>query len=159
MNKQVLTQLDKILALVDSNHEGEAAAAVRMARQMLANENLSFGDLARAAQEQRQKPKLNIPRGFLSVPQSQLEKEITELRQQLDDQRVEVHMQEVQVQYWRQRSNDLDIKLVNTQDEAMRWRQLARDTVEKLWDLGLAVQQYDQTHPEDDVAPEAKKAE
>ena len=49
MNRQILNKLDKVLALADSDHDGEALVAVRKARQMLSNDGLSFGDLARVA--------------------------------------------------------------------------------------------------------------
>ena len=139
MANQVLTQLDKVLALADSNHEGEALVAVRKAREMLNRDGLSFGDLARAAV---QKPRVNLPFGFFSGPHIvNLETEILQIRQQLEDMHNEKVSQELQVDLWRQRATELEQKLSISQAEAVRWRQLARDTVEKLWDLGQSIQE------------------
>jgi hypothetical protein len=140
MNRQLLNQLDKILALVDSDHDGEALVAVRKARRMLSNDGLSFGDLARAA---AQKPRTHFPFSLRSTQSSNLEADLAALRQRLDDLHVEMQAQDMQINHWRRRAVNLEQKLATMQDEAGRWRQLARDTVEKLWDLGLAVQQYD----------------
>ncbi len=138
MNKDVSTQLDKVLALADSNHDGEALVAVRKARQMLSRDGLCFSDLARAAQ----KPRINLPFGFFSGQHIvALETEILQLRQQMEDLRTAKIMQEAQAETWRQRASELEQKLNQSQSDAVRWRQLARDTVEKLWDLGQSIQQ------------------
>jgi len=139
MSNQPSTQLDKVLALVDSNHEGEALVAVRKARQMLLRDGLSFGDLAKAVS---QKPRVNLPFGFFSGQHIvNLETEILQVRQELEDLRNEKVSQEYQADLWRQRANELEQKLNISQADAERWRQLARDTVEKLWDLGQSIQQ------------------
>jgi hypothetical protein len=138
MSKSLMTQLDKVLALADSSHDGEALVAVRKARQLLSRDGLCFGDLARAAS---QKPRINLPFGLFSNQQMvALETEILRLRQELGDVRNEKDAQEFQADLWRQRAAELEQKLNVSQAEAERWRQLARDTVEKLWDLGQAVQ-------------------
>jgi len=138
MNQPVISQLDKILALADSSHDGEALVAVRKARQMLSRDGLSFGDLARAAQ---QKPRVNLPFGFFSnTHMVHLETENVRLQQEALDARHERDQQEYQADLWRQRAIELEQKLSITQAEAERWRQLARDTVDKLWDLGQTMQ-------------------
>jgi hypothetical protein len=139
MSKSLMTQLDKVLALADSSHDGEALVAVRKARQLLSRDGLCFGDLARAAAH---KPRINLPFGLFSNQQMvALETEILRLRQELGDARNEKDAQEFQADLWRQRAAELEQKLNVSQAEAERWRQLARDTVEKLWDLGQTVQQ------------------
>jgi hypothetical protein len=140
MNRGVLSQLDKVLALADSNHDGEATAAVRKARQMLSRGGLSFGDLARAAAE---KPRTSSTFGMLSGRQLNLETELTQLRQRLDSLQAQMQTQDTEVKYWRRHSGELEQKLNAVTTDAGRWRQLARDTIEKLWDLSLAVQQHD----------------
>jgi hypothetical protein len=139
MSKPTSTQLDKVLALADSNHDGEALVAVRMARQLLSRDGLCFSDLARAAV---QKPRMNLPFGFFSGQHIvNLETEILQLRQELEDLRSAKVEQEAQAEMWRLRTVELEQKLSGSQTEAVRWRQLARDTVEKLWDLGQSIQQ------------------
>lgn len=137
MAKPSSSQLDKILAMADSAHDGEALVAVRMARQMLSKDGLSFGDLARAAQ----KPRMNFPIGFFSGQHIvNLETEILQMRQEIEDLRGKKVMHEAEAEKWRQKANDLEQKLNQSQSEATRWRKLARDTVEKLWDLGQSIQ-------------------
>ncbi len=140
MNRQIINKLDKVLALADSDHGGEAVAAVRMARQMLLHDGLSFGDLARAA---AQKPKSALSLGLFSGSQAVHEIELVSLRQRLDSLQGEIQMQSADLHYWRQRAENFEQQLTTAQDETRRWRQLARDTVEKLWDLSLAVQEID----------------
>lgn len=137
MSKPPTPQLDKVLALADSSHDAEALVAVRMARQMLSRDGLCFSDLARAAQ----KPRVNLPFGFLSGQHIvNLETEILKLRQELEDLRTEKVAHELQADVWRQRAVELEQKLSSSLTEAARWRQVARDTVEKLWDLGQSIQ-------------------
>ena len=130
-------QLDKVLALADSSFDGEAVVAVRMARRLLSRDGLSFGDLARAA---GQKPPTNLSAGFFPSRHPRLEAEITQLRQALEDIRSEKIVHETQAEVWRLRTADLEQKLRQSQAEAARWRQLAQETADKLWDLGHALQ-------------------
>ena len=81
MNRSILNRLDKVLALADSDQDGEAVSAVRMARQLLLNDGLSFGDLARAAIE---KPKTSRPLGFFSNSSSNIENELGKLRERTE---------------------------------------------------------------------------
>ena len=149
-----MNQLDKVLALADSSHDGEAVVAVRKARQMLSRDGLSFGDLARAAVK---KPPINLPFGFLSGPPAHHEIELTQLRRKLSELEASYDAQAVQTSIWRQKALELEQKLNASQTEAQRWRQLARDTVEKMWDLGQSVQQ-DEFSSDEPFAPEQAKA-
>jgi hypothetical protein len=135
MNQQLQNQLNKILAMADSSHDGEAVVAVRKARQVLSRNGLSFADLARAASHKQRR----MPFPFFASSSVDLELELLELRQQLRSIQNDLQMQTAESELWRQRSSDLEQKLCTSQTEAKRWRQLARDTVEKLWDLGQAV--------------------
>ncbi|MBV8060830.1 MAG: hypothetical protein JO253_04810 [Alphaproteobacteria bacterium] len=145
MSQPPFQQLDKVLALADSSHEGEAVVAIRKARQILSRDGLSFGDLARAAQ---QKPHVNMPFGFFSSQQMvNLEMEILQQRQKIDDLHTALQAQTLQADMWRNRAAELEQKLNLRNADAERWRQLARDTVEKLWDLGQGIKNM----PEDSV--------
>lgn len=145
MSQPPFQQLDKVLALADSSHEGEAVVAIRKARQILLRDGLSFGDLARAAQ---QKPRTHLPFGFFSNQQMvSLELEVLQQRQKIDDLHIALQAQTVQAEMWRNRVAELEQKLNVRNADAERWRQLARDTVEKLWDLGQGIKAM----PEDAV--------
>ncbi|MDX2028698.1 MAG: hypothetical protein SFW62_08685 [Alphaproteobacteria bacterium] len=136
MDRRTPDQLDKVLALADSTHEAEAIVAVRKARQMLSRDGLSFGDLARAASTH--KPKTS-GRSFslFSGSSMNLEVQIALLRQKLDDVQADMQAQGVELELWRRRAGELEQAFQSSQSQAERWRQLARDTVEKLWNLGL----------------------
>jgi hypothetical protein len=41
----------------------------------------------------------------------------------------------VQIDFWRRRAFELEQQLNLAQTEAGRWRQMARETAEKLWDI------------------------
>ena len=152
MNPQSMHQLEKILALADSTYDGEAVVAVRKARQMLLRDGLNFGDLARAAIK---KPSRSLSLGLFSgVSVAQLECELAQLRQQIGDLQNDMQAQTLQAETWRHKAVELEQKLNTSQAEAHRWRQLARDTVEKLWDLGQSMQQDDNLAD----APKAKSA-
>jgi hypothetical protein len=138
MNDKVSEQLDKVLAMVDSSHEGEAIVAIRKARQMLNRDGLSFSDLARAATQN--KPRVNLPFSVFSAHQVQLETEIATLRQKYFDLQDERQNQETQLDYWKRRAGELEQSLSLSNAQALQWRELARETVEKLWDLGQSAQ-------------------
>ncbi len=153
MSSQQPSQLDKILALADSSHDGEAVVAVRKARQVLMQRGLSFGDLARAA---AQKQRRGLPMPFFMTPSVELEIENNELRQQLCATRNDLQMRSAEAELWRQRAAELEQKLIASQAETRRWRQMARDTVEKMWDLGQTMHEDEFTSLADE--PEAKSA-
>jgi len=141
MNDKVSEQLDKVLAMADSSHESEAVVAVRKARQMLNRDGLSFSDLARAAVQQR--PRINLPFSSMPAHQIQLEAEIAQLRQKYFDLQTERQDQETQLDFWRRRAGELEENLALSNAQALRWRELAKETVEKLWDLGQVAQMDD----------------
>jgi hypothetical protein len=145
MDQRLTAQLDKILALADSSHDGEALGAVRMARQMLSKDGLSFGDLARAASTYQ--ARRTSPFSLFSGANLHLETQLVQLRQRLDDLQAEKQAQDIQMEFWRQRASELEQNFNVQVAEVERWRKLARETVEKLWDLG----QYLQT---DELAPD-----
>lgn len=137
MTKQANSQLDKILAMADSSHDSEALVAVRMARQLLSRDGLSFSDLARAAQ----KPRVNLPFGFFSGQHIiNLEAEILQIRQELEDLRTQKVVYEADAKAWQQKAAEFEQKLIQSQSDATRWRQLAKETVDKLWDLGQSIE-------------------
>lgn len=138
MNRQTTHQLEKVLALADSAHDGEAAAAVRKARQLLSRDGLSFSDLARAAQ----RPSFGLSFFSSSGPKAQLELQLVRLRQQLQELQSEIQAQAVETEVWRSRAEEMERKLGLTQPQAKRRNSVAKDTTaEKLWDLGQSLQE------------------
>jgi len=132
MSQKTVDQLDKVLALVDSSHEGEAVGAVRMARQLLSRDGLSFSDLARAASN---KSKFSLKRPLFSGHVVHLEAQIAQLQQLVRDLQGDSQSLNTQVEFWRRRAFEMEQQLNLTQSEAQRWKQLARETAEKLWDM------------------------
>jgi len=131
-------KLAKVLAMAESEHQGEAMSALRAARIMLSRAGLTFRDLALAARQPADTP----PRSPITTPPpaaappakppppdqmmlglrrqvSDLEREVTALKRRLDKAVTEAEKQ---------------------REEADRWRTLARETAEKLWDLGKALE-------------------
>lgn len=142
MNHQISAQLDKVLALADSSHDGEAVVAVRKAREMLSRNGISFSDLARAATP---KPRIPLPFGFLTTSSPVHDQEISALRQQLIDLQTELTNQTTLAEFWHRRAVDLEQNLNLSQAEVIRWKELAQETVEKLWELGSSLEAQDGT--------------
>ena len=132
MKQRIPEQLDKILALADSSHDGEAVVAVRKARQILSRDGLSFGDLARAASLRQVRPP-----GFLSRLSRQpdhLETQIHHLRQQLEDLRAQMQTQDLQLGFWRRRAIDLEENTLRARNKTEKWEKMAVGTANRLWD-------------------------
>ncbi len=167
MNQRIHEQLDKILALADSNHEAEAVVAVRKARQMLNRDGLSFADLARAALARQPAGALGGKSSgmfaFLSGHNDQLESQVLHLRQQLDDLQAQLQTQDLQLDFWRRRATDLEQSSIQAYHEAERWKKLARETAERLWDIGQSfgggdgIAAKDATPAQDIVMPQIAK--
>ncbi|MDR3449923.1 MAG: hypothetical protein P4M15_09325 [Alphaproteobacteria bacterium] len=155
MNERVPEQLDKILALADSSHDGEAAAAVRKARQILIRDGLSFGDLARAASRGGHLKSPGVF-SFWAGHRDNLESEITHLRQQLEELQSQMQTQELQLDFWRRRSADLEQSQAHAHSESERWKKLARDTAEQLWDMGQSLKEGEFTAEAAMPVPEKK---
>lgn len=138
MDDRVSEQLDKILALVDSSHDGEAVVAVRKARQMLSRDGLSFGDLARVASTHSYM-KTSGMFSFLSGGREHLEAQVQALRRQIDDLQARLETQEFQLDLSRRRVADLEQSFQHAQSEAERWKKLASETANHLWDIARSV--------------------
>lgn len=133
MNERRVDQLDKVLALAESSHEGEAIGAVRMARQILSRDGLSFSDLARAAAAKGSR--FSLPRALFSGQAVHLEAQIAQLQQALNDLRDDNQSLKAQLEFWHRRAFEMEQQLNISQSDTQRWKQLARETAEKLWDI------------------------
>lgn len=130
-------KLAKVLALAESDHQGEALSALRAARIMLSRAGLSFRDLAVGAQPVRvaDSPKSPpaSPKPTPPVRNPSDETVIIGLRQQVAD-------LERENDGLRRRLDRVTGENERSREEVDRWRTLARETAEKLWDLGKAME-------------------
>ena len=147
MNSRLSDQLDKVLALADSNHEAEAVVAVRKAREMLERHGLSFGDLARAAVARRPANRPSGVMSFFSLTRDGGDEQIDELRQEISELQAQLTDQSLHLDFWRRRAADLEQTASHAQTEAGKWRALARETAEKLWDIGQTIQNDASSEP------------
>ena len=141
MDQTSCDQLDRMLALADSAHEGEAAAAVNKARQLLARHKLSFGDLARSASARLRSGNRSFSLFNTGAPH--MEAQIAHLQNKIDTLANDMEAQTIQLDFWRRRAAELEQSVNLNLAEAQRWRTLAQETVEKLWDLSQNMQDGD----------------
>ncbi|MGF7174579.1 helix-turn-helix domain-containing protein [Azospirillum doebereinerae] len=134
-------KLAKVLAMTESEHPGEALSALRAARIMLSRAGLSFRDLAERARTDRvlpEPPTVVVPpvTPAQPPPPDQL---VQGLRRQVRDLELELATLRRQLD---KAAGDLD----RHKDEADRWRRLARETAEQLWDVGKALERKHSRH-------------
>lgn len=132
MDERILYQLDKVLALADSDHEGEALGALRMMRRILTRDNLSFADLVGAV---RPTLRARAAKPF-NADQVQWEAKLDQLHDEIDAHIMQNQSLSEQIEFWRRRSFELEQMLSLNQAETARWKEMARETAERLWDLG-----------------------
>ena len=109
--KQDGDKLSKIIALTDSSHDGEALAAFRAAWRILRREGWHHHAALVEAKPQPVKPiEQNV--------QACLEHQVSGWRNQ--------------ALHWEKKANEVKA-------EAERWRRLAEETADKLWDLSQAL--------------------
>ncbi|HAX91624.1 MAG TPA: hypothetical protein DCY07_05375 [Rhodospirillaceae bacterium] len=158
MNEKVADQLDKVLALADSDQEGEALGALRMARRMLSRDGLTFSDLAQVAK----RSSFSLSRKIFSPSTVQLEARIDQMHDELHAHVIQNQSLTEQIEVWRRRAFELEQLLSMNQAEAARWKEMARETAERLWDLGQMARAdaflSPDPLPEDDVVDEPLKA-
>lgn len=115
---RTLRQIDKILALVDSDQDGEALSALRVARRMMATQGISFTDLIGQAKRGR----LISLRGLFSDNIRRFEEEIDALHQEINALNGEKAL--------------LELRITQQENETQRWKDIARESADKLWDIG-----------------------
>jgi len=122
----------KVLALVESDHHGEAQSALRAARIMLARAGMTFRDLADMARQpdwtppQPAAPPPPSPPVVATVGDEMLRSQVRVL---------ELRIRELESSLERQQG-----ELTRQRLETKRWHDLARETAEKLWDVGQALE-------------------
>lgn len=132
MTDRISEQLEKVLALADSTHEGEALGALRMARRLMEREGLTFADLASAARRQQ----FSMTRSLFLGSNAQWEAKVDQLLDELNAHVEQNQNLSSQIAHWRQRAFDLEQMLRLNRSETERWKDMARETAERLWDLG-----------------------
>jgi len=132
MTEKSLDQLDKVLALADSDHDGEALGALRMARRLLIRSGLTFADLAYAARRSC----FSLSRNVFSPAVIQLEAKIDQMHDELDAHVAQNQKLSLQLEGMKARVSEMEKQLVVHQAETAHWKETARATAERLWDLG-----------------------
>lgn len=134
-------KLAKVLAMAESEHQGEALSALRAARIMLSRAGLSFRDLAERARPGaafEPHPSSVVPPATPAQPPPP-DQLVQGLRRQVRDLELELATLRRQLD---RAAGDLD----RHRDEADRWRKLARETAEQLWDVGKALERKHSRH-------------
>lgn len=127
-------KLAKVLAMAESEHQGEALSALRAARIMLSRAGMSFKDLAAGARPTRAEPQPEPPRPAAPPDRAPPPDQVVQgLRRQVGD-------LEREISHLRRALDKVNGELDRQRDETGRWRTLARETAEKLWDLGKALE-------------------
>ncbi len=135
----------KVLALAESSQDGEALAALRAAQQLLAAHGLTLEDVAAAyglalTGRPRARHEIDASRGLVKAMQARLaatEYEIEALRKDLD---YATRLAE----RWKTVAENGMRDTARHQAAADKWRALARDTADHLWDLGRQLQTIDE---------------
>ncbi|MBP2301971.1 hypothetical protein [Azospirillum picis] len=129
-------KLAKVLAMAESEHQGEALSALRAARIMLSRAGLSFRDLAERARSPAapapEPPPTVVQPGAPAQPPAP-DDLVRGLRRQVRD--LELELATLRRQFDKA-AGDAD----RHREDADRWRALARETAEKLWDMGKALE-------------------
>ncbi|MBP7251968.1 MAG: hypothetical protein KBA75_00625 [Alphaproteobacteria bacterium] len=133
MNNANRIRLLKVLALADSSHDGEAVAAVRAARQLLAQDGMSFADLANGAVDIVSLAQDNV------TQLRSLEVQVTDLQRRLLDALRQLHDRNQTLTTVNSKLQLLEQNAEKTKGEVEKWRNLARDTANKLWDIGQQI--------------------
>lgn len=136
-------KLAKVLAMAESEHPGEAQSALRAARIMLSRSGLSFRDLARGVNPPPRPP--DPPVGEAAPPPRPPDRPpppdqvVLGLRRQVRELELEIADLKRQLE---KSGGDIE----RQRDETDRWKTLARETAEKLWDLGKALERKHSRH-------------
>ncbi|PWC80977.1 hypothetical protein TSH100_28390 [Azospirillum sp. TSH100] len=142
-------KLAKVLAMAESEHQGEALSALRAARIMLSRAGLSFRDLAERARtpvpHAPEPPPAAQPSepAHAPAPPPPPDELVRGLRRQVKDLELELATLRRQLD---KAAGDAD----RQREEADRWRTLARETAEKLWDMGKALERKHSRHADTD---------
>jgi predicted nucleotidyltransferase len=123
-----LQKLEKVLALADSDQDGEALAALRAARSMLQQSGIELSEVLTAAlsDDAARKGGKKI---FGSL-------ELMRLRQM-------VEIRQLEAEAWKREAEAAKQALTKSEQERERWHRLANETMEKLWQIAQTINAID----------------
>ena len=147
-DRQSLDKLVKVLALADSAQEGEALAALRAARQLMEKLRLSFADMVMAAFRLRTRGGWRPDAAADAYIQS-LQDQVRDLMQRTSLLQRSLDVQTQRAQMAQKAAEMAAVALARAKTDNDQWRHLARDTAEKLWDLGRQMEHERQGLPID----------
>lgn len=127
-------KLAKVLAMLDSANEGEAAAALRAARQMLAKEGMTFHDVAIAARGREGLKRGSFGGSLFSsgLSSEALQGQVRSLKTDLTDLQARFNDQVAATQRWQHRAEELQRVLNRQEADKQRLHQKLRPVVEEL---------------------------
>lgn len=122
MSSTALDKLNKVLALADSGHDGEALAALRAARTMLHSDGLDLSNVLQTAITERRNDVVQVRGGVVTS----LQKEVVQLQFQLTKVQRDLREQQAETQHWKKMADEANRKLKNQSvDTDLRQRRLA----------------------------------
>ena len=123
-----LQRLEKVLALADSDQDGEALAALRAARSMLQQSGMELSQVLSAALSDEMSRR-GGKKGFNNL-------ELLRMRQL-------VEVREMEAGAWKKEAAAAKEALAKSEKERERWHRLANETMEKLWQIAQTIQAID----------------
>jgi len=132
-------KLAKILALAESDHQGEALSALRAARVILARDGMNLRDLALAAGGPARPASPPVTETPTPPVKPSDEAVIVGLRRQVQD------LERENASLGR-KLNRMRTANEHHREEVEHWRTLAQRTAEQLWDLGKALERRHSRH-------------
>jgi Protein of unknown function (DUF2786) len=131
-----LEKLNKVLALADSGHDGEAMAALRAARTLLTSDGVSLSHVLQSAIAERRNEVVQV-RGGVVVS---LQKEVIHLQMQLVKAQRDLREQIAESHHWRKTAEDNARKLKKQAIDAdLRQRRL-NETARALAEIAKSIE-------------------
>lgn len=128
-------KLNKVLALADSAHEGEALAALRAARAMLRGSGVELGDVLGKMADQAPSGRAGLSRVAPPDVVASLQREIIQQQQKNNQLQAMLREQQRETAHWRRLAEEKGKSLSQSLQEKEHWHKLAEQTTHKLWDI------------------------
>ena len=139
MASTALEKLNKVLALADSGHDGEAMAALRAARTMLTSDGVSLSHVLQTAIAERKHDVVQVRGGVVTS----LQKEVIHLQAQLAKTQRDLREQIAESQHWKRQAEDNARKLKKLAvDVDLRQRRI-NDAARNLADIAKSIESLD----------------
>ncbi len=130
----------KVLALAESDHQGEALSALRAARVMLARAGMTLRDLAGLLKAEAIPVPTRVDAPPSPRPPTDLAMETADDEARNGTHQRTVQDMEIRIRSLEQRVERQNGELERQRAETQRWRKLAQETADRLWDLGKALE-------------------